>query len=191
ARKRQELARLTIVAPADGVLTPPPPRPGHESATTGRLAVWSGHPLEPRNVGAFLDTGVTLGQIADPAALEVVLLIDETEVDYVRPGQRVDVILDALPGQRLTTTLATLSAEELEIVPTSLSNKSGGPLPTRTDPQGYERPLNTTYQASAALENNDSRIVVGARGLARISAGYDTLGARIWRELARTIAWEL
>lgn len=191
ARKRQELARLTIVAPADGVLTPPPPRPGHESATTGRLAVWSGHPLELRNVGAFLDTGVTLGQIADPAALEVVLLIDETEVDYVRPGQRVDVILDALPGQRLTTTLATLSAEELEIVPTSLSNKSGGPLPTRTDPHGYERPLNTTYQASAALENNDSRIVVGARGLARISAGYETLGARIWRELARTIAWEL
>jgi multidrug efflux pump subunit AcrA (membrane-fusion protein) len=189
-RKRTELQRLTILAPASGTLTPPAPRTA-ETDDARLLPNWSGHPLEVRNVGARLETGVTVGQIGDPSVTDVVLAIDETEIDFVRTGQIVDIVLDQLPGQRLRTTLATLSAEELAFAPRSLSAKHGGILATRTDAQGREIPLATTYQAGAPLENAGGRIIAGARGQARIYTGTETLGRRVWREACRTLAWDL
>lgn len=190
ARKHIERQRLLIVAPAAGILTPPAPR-ASEERTSGRLAVWNGHPLEVRNVGAHLPTGTVVGTIGVPDALEVTLTIDETEVDFVRVGQQVDIVLDELPGKRLTAQVATLSADELKIASSSLSQKTGGSLETRTDRDGQERPVRTTYQASAPLENPQGQIVAGARGTARIAAGKETLGRRLWREACRTLAWEL
>jgi putative peptide zinc metalloprotease protein len=189
-RKRIELRRLTIVAPASGWLTPPAPRTPH-TADARVLPSWSGHPLELRNVGARLETGVIVGQIGDPTAAEVVLAIDETEIDFVRPGQTVDIVLEQYPGERLETKLATLSAQELAIAPPSLSTKHGGSLATHTDAAGNQRPLSTTYQASAPLENPTGRIIAGARGQARIYTGTESLGRRAWREACRTLAWEL
>jgi putative peptide zinc metalloprotease protein len=190
ARKTAETERLTIVAPAAGVLTPPAPRAAEER-TSGRLAVWNGHPLELRNVGAHLETGTVVGHIGDAQALSVMLAIDETEIDFVRAGQRVDVVLDQLPGKRLTSQIATLSTNQLEVAPPALSSKHGGTLDTRTDRAGQERPLHTTYQASAPLVNSAGRIVAGTRGTARISAGSEALGTRLLREVRRTLAWEL
>jgi putative peptide zinc metalloprotease protein len=155
------------------------------------LANWSGHPLELRNVGAFLASGVVVGEIGDPSALEAVLTIDEASLDFVRVGQAVDVGLDDLPGERLTTTLATLSAEQLDFAPAALSHKSGGELVTRTDARGRERPVATTYQAGAPIVNADGRLVAGARGKARIFAGYETLGTRLLREARRMLVWEM
>jgi putative peptide zinc metalloprotease protein len=190
ARKEADLRRLIIRAPASGVLAPAALRPA-EQAERGVLANWSGHPLELRNVGAFLASGVVVGEIGDPSALEAVLTIDEASLDFVRVGQAVDVVLDELPGERLTTTLATLSAEQLDFAPAALSHKSGGELVTRTDARGRERPVATTYQAGAPIVNADGRLVAGARGKARIFAGYETLGTRLLREARRVLVWEM
>jgi putative peptide zinc metalloprotease protein len=51
SRLRQDLAKLTIRAPAAGTIVPPPARPANEADRT-RLAAWSGRPLEVRNVGS-------------------------------------------------------------------------------------------------------------------------------------------
>lgn len=190
SRKETEWKRLTIVAPTAGVLTPPQPR-AQQDRSSGRLAVWNGHPLEIRNVGAHLETGTVIGQIGIAGALTATIAIDEAEIDFVRVGQSVEIVLDELPTQRLTTQIATLSADELKISPLALTARHGGTLQTRTDSAGHERPINTTYQASGALVNPHGLIIAGARGTARISAGRETLGARLLREVRRTLAWEL
>ena len=142
-------------------------------------------------VAVRLPTGTVVGTIGAPQSLEVTLIIDETEIDFVHVGQQVDIVLDELPGKRLTAQVATLSADELKIAPGNLSQKTGGNLATRTDQDGQERPLRTTYQASAPLDNAKGQIIAGARGTARIAAGQETLGRRLWRETYRTLAWEL
>lgn len=190
ARKDAERERLTIVAPTSGVLTPPAPRKAEERST-GRLAVWSGHPLELRNVGAHLPLGTVVGQIGDHDVVRATLVIDETDIDAVRVGQSATIVLDELPHTRFTTQIATISTDELKLAPSALSARHGGPLETKTDESGHERPVHTTYQAGATLSNRGDAIIAGARGTAKISAGTETLGRRLWRELARTLAWEL
>lgn len=188
-RKQADLARLTIVAPAEGVLTPAVSVKPEQSRE--RLANWSGHPLEVRNVGAFLSTGVVVGQIGQPREVVAMLTVDEQDIDFVRTGLTVDVLLDELPGERLRTSLSTISSRELTIAPAALSRKTGGELETRTDKAGQERPAHTTYQASAPLANDAGRLIAGARGRARILVGNETLGQRCYREFCRTLAWDM
>jgi putative peptide zinc metalloprotease protein len=189
AKKQTERERLLIVAPMSGILTPAAPR--SEQEAEGRLAVWHGHPLEVRNVGARLETGAAIGLIGDARELTAVLMIDETEIDFVQPGQHVDLLLDELPGQRIATRIDRVSADELQFAPPALSARHGGALQTKTDPEGRERPVATIYQASAALANDRGLVISGTRGTARIWAGKETLGRRLWREACRTLAWEL
>src|SRR5207247_3567618 len=51
-RLQKDVAKLTIRAPEDGIIVPPPSRPPQERDRL-QLASWSGRPLDVRNVGAF------------------------------------------------------------------------------------------------------------------------------------------
>ena len=56
---------------------------------------------------------------------------------------------------------------------------------------GRERPIETTYQASAELSDEERVIFLGTRGRARIHVGYQTLASRTWRYLSRTFRFDL
>jgi len=189
-RRRRDLQRLRITAPAAGVVLPPPRRPKDRQGT-GALPAWSGTPLEKTNLGANLDNGVLLCRIGDPRQLETVLAIDQSQIEFVREGQRVDFQLEQLPGKRFTSRIDQVSRLDLKVSPRGLSNKTGGDLVTQTDAAGYERPVETTYQASAELDDKEGVLFLGARGRARIHVGYQTLGRRLWRSLSNTFRFEL
>ena len=57
------------------------------------MPTWSGSPLEPENIGATLMTGTKFCQIGDPRSLEARLVIDQGDVEFVAPGQRVEIML--------------------------------------------------------------------------------------------------
>jgi len=188
-RRRRDLLRLEVVAPAAGTLLPPPPIPP-ATADSGRLPTWSGMPFQEKNLGAYLSSGVLLGQIGDPQRLEAIIVIDQSEIEFVRPGQRVDLQLEQLPGEEFTGRIEQVSSSDLKISPRSLSAKSGGGLVTRTDSSGHERPVSTTYQASIPLTDREGIILLGTRGHAQIHAGYQTIGARLWRYVSRTFRFQ-
>jgi putative peptide zinc metalloprotease protein len=72
-----------------------------------------------------------------------------------------------------------------------MGNQAGGNVPTRTDAAGRQIPLNATYEARSTIDDPDGVIGIGYRGRARVKAGWQTLGNRIFRYLARTFHFYL
>lgn len=190
ARRREELAKLTIRAPIAGLLTPPPTRPAEQGPRT-HLAAWSGRPLDACNVGAHLEASTLIGRIAQPGQFEAILAVPQEEIDFVAAGQRVELFLAQLPGQRLEGEIDHIATEELKAVSARLSTRGGGNLATRTSADGLEQPIGVVYQASVPLDDASSRILLGGTGHAKIHAGYEPLGARLWRSLCRTFRFEM
>jgi putative peptide zinc metalloprotease protein len=183
-QRQQDFQRLRITAPADGLVLATPTRdqpPGH-----GQLQNWSGSPLEAKNLDAFLQIGEAVCQIGDPRRLEALLVIDQSDIEFVQPGQRVEIVFESVPGHRFRSQLQQLSQLELQLTPESLSSEAGGNVVTRTDAVGGERPLSTSYQASALLDDERGSLLVGTTGKARIFAGQHTLAQRAWRFLCQT-----
>jgi multidrug resistance efflux pump len=118
--------------------------------------------------------------------LEAILAIDQTDIEYVREGDSVEIYLEALPGREFRSQVRRISRAEMRVSPRSLSSKSGGQLVTKTDATGRERPLSTTYQVSTPLDDNDRQIPIGATGRAKIQVGHQTVAQRLWRYLSHT-----
>jgi len=185
ARRERDSQRLEIAAPVQGCVIPPAPLT-KPSRNDGQLPGWYGTPLEPRNVRAFLKEGVSVCLIGDPRRLEAILAIDQSDLEFVHPGQPVEIILAQLPGRKFQTHVAQLSQLDMKVVPRRLSSKAGGGLLTRTDESGRERPFTTTYQGSAPLDDDGGLLFVGATGRAEIETGTQTLARRAWRYLLQT-----
>ena len=77
---------------ADGVVLPPPTVPKRDDPE-GNLPMWTGIPLEPETQGAHLQPGTLFCQVGDPTKMEAILVIEQADIDYVAPGQKVDIKL--------------------------------------------------------------------------------------------------
>jgi putative peptide zinc metalloprotease protein len=189
ARLRQDIAKLTIRAPAGGLIVPPPSRPPNPAART--LSAWTGRPLEVRNVGAYLEASTLVCRIAQPGEMEAILAIEQEELDFVAAGQQVELLLNQLPGEKLTGQIDRLADENMQTVPARLTSRAGGPVASRTGADGQEQPLSVLYQANVPLGDPTGRIAIGATGLAKIHAGYQPLYQRLYRAACRTFRFEM
>jgi putative peptide zinc metalloprotease protein len=201
-KKRDELALLELVTPTAGTVLPAPEksRTPHEDE---QLPTWHGSPLEPRNLGCTIEEGVLFCQVGDPAKMQAILVIDQSDVEFVVEGQAraqakkpnaglvVDMVLDARPGEVLRSNISEIANEELKVSPKNLSNKSGGELATKTDESGIERPMSTSYQARVPIVDPDGVLFIGLKGKAKIHAGYLTLAQQTWRLFQQTFNFEL
>ena len=138
-----------------------------------------------RNVGAFLEPSTLICKIAQPGKLEAILAVEQEELDFVRPGQAVDLLLASHPGLRLPGRIDHIAAQNMDAAPMRLAARAGGQLATRADQSGVERPLSVIYQANVSLDDPEGQIFAGATGLARIHAGYQPLCQRLWRAAIR------
>lgn len=190
-QKQRDHDRLTLVAPETGTVLPPPLTTRRED-TDERLPAWSGTPLDPENVGASLEQGTLFCQVGDPKRLEAVLIVDQADRNIIRPDQKVDLKLEGLPFKTFHSTIAEIAESELKISPQRLSTKSGGELPTKTDPHtGAERPQSTSYQARVPIDDPEGLIRLGLRGQARVYTDWIPLGTRLWRLIAHTFNFKM
>jgi putative peptide zinc metalloprotease protein len=189
--KREQVARLRIVAPIDGTVLPAGAPPATNAA--GRLASWSGSVLSKRNDGAFLeaDSRYPYCQIGDPARLEANIVIDQGDIEFVTVGQKVELMLDQSQGKILHSTISERGTEQLSYAPLALSNKAGGQLATQTDESGREKLLATSYEASAPLDDKSGAMRPGLRGTAKIRIGNRSLGQRLLRYVNQTFNFRL
>ena len=189
AQRRAQNEKLIVRATASGLLLPAVTRPAvKDRAAT--LPTWSGRPLELQNVGAYLEAGTVLGRIAQAGQFEAILLIPQEEVEFVQLKQQADLFPSGLPGERRVCRIDHLSQQEMQAVPASLSLKSGGPLATRTDEEGVERPVDVVYQASVSLAD-EPKLIAGTTGQARIHVDWRPLAPRLWRSFCRTFRFEM
>ncbi len=176
--------RLKIMAPADGVVLSPPDTA--ERPTDGGLPARSGSLIREQNLGSFVQGGELLCLLAQSGEMEAVVLVDQSQVEFVKAGQTVELNFLHLPGTRFTGVIERIANEGLEQTPIHLTTKGGGDVVTTTDQTGRERPQSAMYAARVRI-NEDSRLLrVGMRGQAKIAAEPQTVWQRISRTLQQT-----
>jgi putative peptide zinc metalloprotease protein len=183
---------LRLVAPQAGTVLPPPlvEKQGDESV---HLPTWHGSPLEPENLGAHLTRNTRFCQVGDPQSLEARLYIDQGDIEFVQPGQKVEVMLTQTAEYVYVSTIEHVSTENYKTTPTHLSSLHGGDLPSKADASGAARPLSPIYEAVVPLPESDPNhlLRIGLVGKAKISTPPRTLWARLVRYLSHTFNFEL
>jgi putative peptide zinc metalloprotease protein len=183
------LHKMTFVAEKSGTVIPAaePRRP-----EKGRLPQWSGQLLSPKNLGAALAEGDAFCQIGDPNDLEAVVIIDQSDIEFVAEGQTVRIKLDAYPGATFESRLENIAEIELDNVPAPLSQAAGGSIATQTNKKTNEmQPLSTSYQAIARLDLQGERLRNGMIGRAKIYTDWRPLGAVLWRFFMETFNFQM
>jgi HlyD family secretion protein len=97
-RSRDVVAKTSIVAPMDGIVT--------------RLRVREGEMVV---VGIQNQPGTTLMTISDLGAIDAEVKVAEADVLAVKVGQPVDVTLEALPGKRFSGKVVEVGASALPV----------------------------------------------------------------------------
>ncbi|MFP6604200.1 MAG: HlyD family efflux transporter periplasmic adaptor subunit [Pirellulaceae bacterium] len=183
---QQNQARLEIRAPIAGTVLPPVHRKTPPGGGDGRLRSWDGSPLDPINVGAYLNANDMVCIVGDPDQLDAELIIDQEDIELVRPGQKVEIQLELYPGRSFQTTIQRLALVPMTESPVNLASQSGGQLGSQVDATGTIRPINTSYQAIAPIHDTKGLTQIDLRGQAKIKAGSRSLGSRLYRYVART-----
>ena len=191
--KREEYDRLTVVAPegAKGTIIPPPWREDKLAAAQGRLKTWEGTPFDDKNIGALLTPSDLICQIGNPADMEAMLIVDQAYIDLVREGQPVRLLLESNTRKAYDSQVEAIADSEMKVASKAMSAQAGGRLETKTDPTGMVRPLNTSYQVRAPLGDAAGELQVGMQGQARVYTGWQPLGRRLYRYLAKTFHFDL
>jgi putative peptide zinc metalloprotease protein len=184
-RRRLDAQRLQLVAHQAGVLSPPPHVPP-PPAVEEELPTWSGLPCDPYNLGCYLEVGTLVGLVGEPGAMDALLIIDQSDIEFVRPGQSAAVKLNEYRSRTLAGTIAQVAQIDLDKVPLVLSHKLGGELSTVTDKSGRERPLRVAYQARVPLPAAEFPLLPGFHGRAKIDVGSEPLGRRLMRLVRQT-----
>ncbi len=190
AKKRQYQRELVLKAPRAGLVLPPEtvderPDPG------GRLSGWSGNALAKKNLGATYAEGTVLCMVGEPQHFEAVMIVDQTEVEFVERGQKVDLKLNAFPFETFTGTVDEIAETHIEVGSERLSVKAGGSIPTTTDEMGREVPISTSYEVLMHLDDPGNLLTPGMRGNARIVVGSRTVGQWLWRLFWQTFNFRM
>ncbi len=187
-----QLAKLTIVAPCDGVVVSPPRTPEPKlDPMRAKLPRWHGTPLSPRNRDCFLEPRTHLLSIAPDGKFQAVLLVDQADRNDLSEGQKVRLKLDHLPERTFKGKIADISIRHVDFAPRELSNKYEGDVPTVTDPEGREKLTSPAYQASVVLDEDVDLFRSGFRGRAKFVVAHRSAGDWLARYLRRTFHFRL
>jgi putative peptide zinc metalloprotease protein len=181
---RDQEAMLTIHAPLAGRVVPADPRQ-NQSDQTKNLPAWQATPLDPQNIGAWLDPRTPLLTIAPNEQLTAVLYLSQAHRDLVESTMPVRLKFDAIPGKTFRGELVNVSHEHAEYVPAVLSNKAGGPLATVTTVDQQEQLQELAYRATVEIDDPDHVLRTSLRGTARFHVANRTaawwLSQTVWR----------
>lgn len=119
----EQIERTRLKAPFDGIVV------------SGDLS---------QSLGAAVERGEVLFEVAPLDDYRIILKVDERDVDYIRPGQQVSLVLSALPGERIESAVTKVT-----------------PVSTAASGRNYFR-VEAHYQAPSA------RLRPGMEGVAKI-----------------------
>lgn len=182
ATRQKEAEQLILKAPRAGIVLPAPAR-APAPFEKDELIPWHGLPTDQRNTGAFLDTGTLLCSIGEPDCLRAVVYLAEKDVQLVRQGYPVQILLEQSRHIILEGTVQQIDAAKLEVVPPRLAVLGTIPNIEKND---AARPVETYYRVEIALSDSPIPLTIGTRGRAKITVAPSSLAQRALRFLSRT-----
>ncbi len=153
---------------------------------TGQLPSWSDTPLAPKNQGAFLEANTLLGSIGKNEQMEIILVVNESDVEYLSVGQPVTALSKSASDTFLHGELTVVADDQLDLLPRELSQTNRGPIAVEPDSEGKERPLLKFYEAYVGLDSSELmdanvQLLPGSIGKARVLVGQMSIGNRLLR----------
>jgi putative peptide zinc metalloprotease protein len=191
-KANQRAQMLVVHSPVSGSIIQPPSKPEQKGANEEeQLPTWSGNPFAPKHAEAYFAQSDLLCLVGDPRKMEAVLVVDQADIDLVRPDKEDGMKFDSGRLNRLTGKIGQISQMDMKVTPENLATQAGGSLDTEMDASGHMRPLSTSYQARVPLDNVDVPLRAGYRGQAKVYVGWKSIGWRFYRFLARTFRFEM
>jgi hypothetical protein len=178
AQRKRDQSRLTLVAAQSGTVLPAPEQP-QRPQPSGQLSAWHGSPFEPRNQHCFLPQSTLFCQIGDPGFYQAAIVVEQSDLAFLRVGQAADIKLDELPSGTFSGVVEEIARSELRIAPRQLSNKEGGELATKTDGGGQERPQEVSYLVRVSFRAPLGQLRTGLRGQGKVYTPWQSLGSRV------------
>lgn len=177
---QNRIERLTVRAPISGIVVFVSDTPGSDPGKTMQLPGWSGTPLQSENDGLMIRKQTPICAIAPDESFSVVMLIDQSDRQFIGQGTDVDLRLDHLPWQVIQGKVETVSDEPVTTTPKVLSTRFGGVLPTEPGPEG-DAALFVAYPAAVGIPNSTripvvadmrGRVIVPVRGMSLSNWGW-------------------
>jgi len=181
---RSDARRLTLTAPVDGVIIPAPQQYTTNGGPSTRLATWSGSLLDEPNSGAYVQPGTLVCLIGDPTRLTAVMLVNDTDVKRLQPGQKARLRLEQLPGEVIEGEVIDVARHDVQ----NADNAAAGRADLESLYAGVVPPEQTgaLYQARVKFDTRPESLVIGGRGEAKVAAERITLARLILRYFAQT-----
>jgi HlyD family secretion protein len=132
---QSNIAKMRVTSPMDGLIALE-----KNEAAAGEFG-WFVSGLPEYREGDQVDAGRTVGKVLDPTEMELSAKIGELERNSVRPGQSVDIQLDALPGETLHGTVKTVGGMNNRMV--------------------WEVDSGATFEVTVTLNQKDARLRPG------------------------------
>jgi putative peptide zinc metalloprotease protein len=182
AELTRDAARLTLRSPVDGVVIPAPQRAQDSASPSARLATWSGSLLDETNRGAYVEPGTLVCLVGDPSRLSAVMLVDDTDIKRLQPGQTARLRLEQLPGEVIEGEVVDISRVDLRAEDAAASGDLDALLAGAVAPEQ----IGPLYQARVRFDERPEALVIGGRGEAKVAAERITVARLILRYLAQT-----
>jgi putative peptide zinc metalloprotease protein len=182
AQVRDLLGRLELRAVHAGVILPPPNRQAKASAR--ELTGWTGTPLDPVNLGSFIETGTLVCIIGHPGQVEALAIVEQSNAPLVQPGSAAWIAVAQSSEGALAGVVEQVARVEAGELPLHLA--ATGALPQAPADGGQARPLATAYHVRIKLGQPPATLLPGATGSALIAAPPQTIAARLVRWIGRT-----
>jgi multidrug resistance efflux pump len=187
--RREEAKRLTLVAPIDGVVIPAPRKKENHQAAS-RLPAWSGSLLDPNTIGAHVEPGTLVCLVGDPRKLTAVLLVDDTDIKRLEPGQKTRLRIDELPGQVVDGEVVEVARHELDDIENLKMRQADlSPLLVGLVAPGRSGALyeaRVRFELPERIQSEATPLIIGGRGDGKVTAERITVGKRLYRYLAQT-----
>jgi hypothetical protein len=146
--------------------------------------------LDPKTLGAHVEPGTLVCLVGDPQKLIATLLVDDTDVKRIEPGQKTRLRMDELPGQVIDGEVVEVARHELDDIENLKMRQADlSPLLVGLVAPGRSGAL---YEARVRFDLLGLRdletapLLIGGRGDAKVTAERITIGRRIYRYLAKT-----
>jgi putative peptide zinc metalloprotease protein len=178
AEFEQQLARLSVVAPCDGVVVGPIKKRGHRlnGMRWKSLPTWEGSPLDLQNRGSFLEAGTHLLSIAPEERYHAVLRIDEPDRSDFAVGQDVKIKVEHLPGLAVHSKIHRLT-----------QNASDPAQRLSIEAPVYNvHAVHRVHEASVLLPPGVPGLIPGMHGQARILVTHRSAAGWLWRFVCNT-----
>jgi multidrug resistance efflux pump len=142
-----------------------------------------------RKIGHVVRVGDLFCEIGSLDPMQIKVALNEKQVRYVAKGQRVDLRPDAYPGLTIHGKIAEVHPILLaKDMPSALSARRSGDVPTGVDAQGNEVPLERTFEARIDVENPGALLRPGMTGHGKIHTGRRPWGKLVLQSILDLIS---